>query len=314
MKHSSLFFALAILTIGASGATIGAYLSPEEVFSDLDVSRQGQSSSSQSEAFSSESFEEESLPEQKQQQEVETVSERSATSSAPSEEGQSSPQSEAASSESSENFEEDTFPEQEQEQVTTEQNTSPPSEFQAASSTSSAPEPASPVFYRTGKKLEITEEMQQQSSRDDSPFDDDNENKNTDIPSQTGATTVPVTETASGTVTEDDADTPPEEEQVPVTDTEPLQPAAPSGLSFIRLLGASSYYVVGFAVLLAAGLYVFLRKKPKAEKAPGNMPLSKISADPEESSPRLEQALKAMEAEGITEAANRLKEIQHPEQ
>ena len=49
-------------------------------------------------------------------------------------------------------------------------------------------------------------------------------------------------------------------------------------------------------------------------KAPEAVTTEKMATEPEKSSPRLEQALKAMEAEGISEAANRLKEIQNPEQ
>ena len=171
---------------------------------------------------------------------------------------------------------------------------------------------AKPSFYRSGKTLEKRSPVKQSSKPMEDIVDIFERNTTEEVPEQTGAIiTVPTTDTASGAV----VDTPTEEEAgIPPADIEQVQPSAPSGSLFMRLLSASSYYLVGFAILVGSGLYIFLRRKPKMAKAPEAVTTEKMATEPEKSSPRLEQALKAMEAEGISEAANRLKEIQNPEQ
>ena len=99
-----------------------------------------------------------------------------------------------------------------------------------------------------------------------------------------------------------------EEEVLEEEVAEVVQPAAEGSL-FMKLLKNSKYYIAGAAVLLGVFLFFILRKKkPSAAGMPGNIPAQTI-IKPEESSPRLEQALKAMEKEGIHAAGERLKEV-----
>jgi hypothetical protein len=99
------------------------------------------------------------------------------------------------------------------------------------------------------------------------------------------------------------------EEVVPeVEEEEAVQPAAESSL-FMQLLKNSKYYIGGAAIFFGVFLFFILRKKkPSAAGMPGNIPAQTV-VKPEESSPRLEQALKAMEKEGIAAAGERLKEV-----
>ncbi|PIR53954.1 hypothetical protein COU75_03260 [Candidatus Peregrinibacteria bacterium CG10_big_fil_rev_8_21_14_0_10_42_8] len=91
---------------------------------------------------------------------------------------------------------------------------------------------------------------------------------------------------------------------------EPLQEAAPQQLMHIKMLSTSRYYIAGIAVIFAIGMFVLLRKKkPSAASSSNDTIPSQTILKPEESSPRLEQALKAMEKEGITAAGERLKEV-----
>jgi|GEM_PF-1508728 len=285
MKNSYVSLALATLSIAISGTVIQAYLSPEDVFNIQIPEEQETASGSTAspESVQSTSQESSAVEDMPIQEEV--------SSSVPT---KTPPVAEQSSSLSSAMM----IKESASPASTTKKD--PISKAQESSQ-------GNPLFYRSGKTLEKYTAQEQSSKPTADPVDVfDNTHTDTETPTQTGATTQAI-EVASGTVVEQIIDTPPIEE-------EQRQPSAPNESLFLRLLGASSYYVVGFAILLAAGLYGFLRKKPQSVPVPENTLPDQIVSKPEESSPRLEQALKAMEAEGISEAANRLKEIQHPEQ
>ena len=89
---------------------------------------------------------------------------------------------------------------------------------------------------------------------------------------------------------------------------EVVQPAA-EGPLFMKLLKNSKYYIAGAAVLLGLFLFFILRKKKPASAGMLDGIPAQTIVKPEESSPRLEQALKAMEKEGIASAGERLKEV-----
>ncbi len=168
-----------------------------------------------------------------------------------------------------------------------------------------------PTFFRSGRELEQKESlfepeenvdvfnMEEESIEEEQPLAEEDINEE------------PIEE-----VLEEEPQV--EEEIVPEpeeAEEEIVQPAAPRKSLFMRVLSASRYYVTGFAILVAGLAYFFLGKKknvpagmnPVAEQ--GGV-AQQTSTQPEESSPRLEKALKAMEQEGIEAAGQRLKEVQ----
>jgi len=243
-----------LMTITATGS-LTAYMSPQEVFTDLEIPE----------------MEEEALPADSDPQPV------------------------------------DEQPEEVLPVVSDPQPVNEPPE-ESPTTVNATEENTTPSFFRSGKTLEqnITEEPAEDPldvfEQEPAPAPEE------DVVQED---VVQEPEVIEEEIVEPETPEPVEEvEEVEEVVDEPIQKSAPQQSTFTMLLSKSRYYISGIAIIFAGGMFFLLRKKkPSAAGSTGDTIPSQTIVKPEESSPRLEQALKAMEKEGIAAAGERLKEV-----